>query len=129
MAHDEEFIASLYARYGLRIVAPMRYGWWAGHADSLSYQDIVVGERDLEHPPALTAGSHEAVIRRALACLPRAAHLPGEQQSDYSTLQAELPSSRDRDRIVERSRVSAPSDGHGNPGRDRGAAHRLAIRN
>lgn len=45
MAYDEDFIVSLYARHGLRLVAPMRYGWWAGHADPLSYQDIVVGER------------------------------------------------------------------------------------
>ncbi len=46
VAYNEEFILSLYERYGLKISQPIRYGSWCGRADFLSYQDIVFASKE-----------------------------------------------------------------------------------
>lgn len=42
LAYDEEFITSLYYKYGLEIRPPIFNGSWSGREDSLSYQDLVL---------------------------------------------------------------------------------------
>lgn len=42
IAYDEEYVRSLYTKYGLRIVEPIHYGNWCGRTNFLSYQDIIV---------------------------------------------------------------------------------------
>jgi SAM-dependent methyltransferase len=44
VAHDEKRVRELYARAGLTIVEPIRYGNWTGHA-SPAGQDIVLAAR------------------------------------------------------------------------------------
>ncbi len=42
VAYDEQLIRSLYSKYGLEIVEPVRYGSWCGRKIFISYQDIIV---------------------------------------------------------------------------------------
>lgn len=42
IAYDEQFIRSLYAKYGLEIVEPIHYGKWCGRENCLSWQDIAI---------------------------------------------------------------------------------------
>jgi hypothetical protein len=39
---DEAYVKDLFARRGLEIKNPIRYGSWCGRADYLSYQDLIV---------------------------------------------------------------------------------------
>lgn len=52
IAFDEEFARAAYAKHGLAIVEPVRYGSWCRRATYLSFQDLVVAER----PATSTAG-------------------------------------------------------------------------
>ena len=45
VAQLEESVRELYARNGLIIEEPIRFGKWSGRADGLSYQDIVLATR------------------------------------------------------------------------------------
>jgi len=45
VAYDEAAVRQLCARYGLRVVDPIHYGWWRQCAAFLSYQDIIVAEK------------------------------------------------------------------------------------
>jgi SAM-dependent methyltransferase len=45
IAYPEEFVRSLYEKYGLKLREPIRYGVWCGRTDYLSFQDIVVAEK------------------------------------------------------------------------------------
>lgn len=52
LAYDETLLRQLYADCALTIDEPLLYGAWSGHADPLSYQDIVVATkptRDASH--------------------------------------------------------------------------------
>jgi len=42
VGYDEKFLRELYARCGLTILPPIRYGRWCARPEPLSYQDIVV---------------------------------------------------------------------------------------
>ena len=46
VAYPEEFIRNLFARHGLTITEPLRYGSWSGRSPFLSYQDIIVAAKD-----------------------------------------------------------------------------------
>lgn len=46
VAFDESRIRELYRKYELRISEPIRYGSWSGRADGLSFQDIVVAQKE-----------------------------------------------------------------------------------
>jgi SAM-dependent methyltransferase len=45
IAYPEDYIRSLYAERGLRLIEPVHYGAWSGRRDFLSYQDVVVALR------------------------------------------------------------------------------------
>lgn len=45
VAHPEASVRELYARLGLAIQEPIRFGRWSGRSDGLSYQDIVVARK------------------------------------------------------------------------------------
>jgi SAM-dependent methyltransferase len=46
VAYDERFVVGAYERHGLRIVEPIRYGWWPGRdPTSRTRQDVLVSER------------------------------------------------------------------------------------
>jgi ubiquinone/menaquinone biosynthesis C-methylase UbiE len=45
IAYDEPAVAELFARYGLVVEQPFRYGSWCGRPEFLSYQDVVIAER------------------------------------------------------------------------------------
>ncbi len=45
IAHDEASCRALFARVGLKIQEPIRYGSWSGRPSALSYQDIIVAAR------------------------------------------------------------------------------------
>ena len=45
LAYDESFIRQCYARCGLEIVEPIRYGGWSGRANGLSGQDVVLARK------------------------------------------------------------------------------------
>jgi SAM-dependent methyltransferase len=46
IAYDEEFIRELYRKYRLRIVEPVHYGAWCGREKHLSFQDIIIADKD-----------------------------------------------------------------------------------
>ncbi len=46
VAYDESFVLKLIAENGLRVKGPIYYGRWAGRTDGLSYQDILVLEKN-----------------------------------------------------------------------------------
>ena len=46
VAYDESFVLKLIAENGLRVKGPVYYGRWAGRTDGLSYQDILVLEKN-----------------------------------------------------------------------------------
>ena len=50
VAYDERYIMELLQQHGLALKAPIYYGRWAGRKDGLSYQDILLLEKndDLE---------------------------------------------------------------------------------
>jgi len=50
VCYDEDYVLSLYDKYGLRISKPVRYGSWCGRPEFLSYQDIVIAEK-IGHRP------------------------------------------------------------------------------
>ena len=41
IAHDEDVVRNLYAKYGLGIVEPVRYGSWPGRKDAALRQDVI----------------------------------------------------------------------------------------
>jgi SAM-dependent methyltransferase len=45
IAYPEEFVRSLYEKYGLKVREPIHYGIWCGRKNYLSFQDIVVAEK------------------------------------------------------------------------------------
>ena len=45
-AFDEAGVRLLFARHGLRIEEPVRYGSWCGRAEFLSHQDVVVAVKE-----------------------------------------------------------------------------------
>lgn len=45
IAHDETLCRALFARVGLSIKEPIRYGAWSGRTQAVSYQDIIVASR------------------------------------------------------------------------------------
>lgn len=45
IAFEESFVREQYARAGLTIADPIRYGKWSGRADGLSGQDIIIARR------------------------------------------------------------------------------------
>ena len=45
VAYPEEFIRNLFARHGLTITEPLRYGSWSGRSPFLSYQDIALAQK------------------------------------------------------------------------------------
>ena len=45
VGYPEETIRELYRKHGLEIVEPIRFGFWSGRKDGLSYQDLVVASR------------------------------------------------------------------------------------
>ena len=45
IAFPEQWVRGLYARCGLSLVEPMRYGSWCGREGHLSYQDIAVARK------------------------------------------------------------------------------------
>lgn len=42
IAYQEDFILDLYAKYGLQIMPPIRYGKWCGRTEFFSGQDIII---------------------------------------------------------------------------------------
>ncbi len=46
VAYDETYVQRLYARRGLKILEPIRYGAWCGRETYLSCQDIVIAVKD-----------------------------------------------------------------------------------
>jgi SAM-dependent methyltransferase len=50
LAYEEDVVRALFARHGLTIVEPIRYGSWCRREEVLSLQDIVVARLD-EDPP------------------------------------------------------------------------------
>ncbi len=46
IAFDEAHIRGLYAKYGLRIEEPIRYGIWSGRTGAADWQDIVVAAKE-----------------------------------------------------------------------------------
>lgn len=42
IAYSEDYILSLYDKYGFKIVKPVYHGSWCGRANYLSYQDIII---------------------------------------------------------------------------------------
>ncbi len=46
IAFPEEFIISLYGKYGLKVKEPIHYGAWCGRQNFLSYQDIVIAVKE-----------------------------------------------------------------------------------
>ena len=51
VAYDESKIRELYEKHGLNISEPIRYGWWCGRKDALSYQDIVIASKPCRRAP------------------------------------------------------------------------------
>jgi hypothetical protein len=45
VAFEENYIRTLYGKYGLRIMEPIHYGSWCGRRNFLSYQDIIVASK------------------------------------------------------------------------------------
>jgi len=45
IAFDEAVVSELFASHGLAITKPVQYGSWCGRSEFLSYQDIIVAER------------------------------------------------------------------------------------
>lgn len=45
IAFNESDIRALYARHGMKVLEPIRYGSWSGRSSYLSYQDIVIAEK------------------------------------------------------------------------------------
>ncbi len=45
VALEEAFVRGIYAKRGLRIVEPIRYGRWCGRTEALAKQDIIVAEK------------------------------------------------------------------------------------
>lgn len=45
-AYDESYILSLLAKHGLRLRAPIYYGHWSGRKAGLSFQDLLLIEKD-----------------------------------------------------------------------------------
>ncbi len=43
--YNETFIRSLYSKYNLEIVEPIRFGGWSGRVNFTSYQDIVCAQK------------------------------------------------------------------------------------
>jgi SAM-dependent methyltransferase len=48
VAFDERYVLELVAQYGLALKAPIYYGRWAGRQDGLSYQDILLLEKNYD---------------------------------------------------------------------------------
>ena len=46
VAFDEAFVLKLYAKHGLHIQEPIRYGSWCGRSKSFDYQDIIVASKN-----------------------------------------------------------------------------------
>ena len=46
VAYDESHVMELLEQHGLRLQAPVYYGRWAGRKDGLSYQDILLLEKE-----------------------------------------------------------------------------------
>jgi hypothetical protein len=46
VAYDEMHVTGLYEKYGLSIVNPIHYGSWCNRPVFLSYQDLVVAEKN-----------------------------------------------------------------------------------
>lgn len=45
VAYDEEYVRTLFEKCGLKIRGPVKYGYWCGRTEFLSYQDIVVAQK------------------------------------------------------------------------------------
>ena len=45
VAYDEDYVMQLVEQHGLALKAPVYYGRWAGRKDGLSYQDILLCDR------------------------------------------------------------------------------------
>lgn len=46
VAYDESYVMELLRQHGLALKAPIHYGRWAGRKDGLSYQDILLLEKN-----------------------------------------------------------------------------------
>ena len=42
IAYEENFVRSLYEKYGMTIKEPIQYGSWSGRDDFLSFQDLII---------------------------------------------------------------------------------------
>ncbi len=45
VAYDEGYLRQLFEVAGLRIVEPIRFGYWSGRQGQLTMQDMIVAER------------------------------------------------------------------------------------
>jgi SAM-dependent methyltransferase len=45
VAYEESRIRALYQSHGLQVIEPIRFGFWSGREDGLSYQDIVLARK------------------------------------------------------------------------------------
>jgi len=45
IAYNENIVRTLYAKYGLIIEEPIRYGCWSGRKKCLSYQNILIAHK------------------------------------------------------------------------------------
>jgi hypothetical protein len=46
VGYDEQHVEELYRQNGLQIRRPIRYGSWCGRSEYVSYQDIVVAQKE-----------------------------------------------------------------------------------
>ncbi len=46
VAYEEDIIRNLYKKHGFTIIEPIHYGAWCWRTNFLSYQDIIVAEKD-----------------------------------------------------------------------------------
>ena len=45
LAYPEDSVRTLFSKYNLRIKEPTHYGPWAGRSSFLSFQDIIIAEK------------------------------------------------------------------------------------
>lgn len=46
IAYSDDFVNSMFRKYGLKIIRPIHYGSWCGRDSFLSYQDIIVAAKE-----------------------------------------------------------------------------------
>ena len=68
VCHEEDFALTALHEARLQLVPPIRYGSWTGHADSLSFQDIVIASRqETALGPEQVPGTHVAELSEGCA--------------------------------------------------------------